>query len=597
MVLQNKKYNFINFISINFKIVPFYSIIKILNIILQGLLPAIQVLAISNFIDTAISIFNQQTSYQKIFLPLIFVGIAMILNFFCNFLNDILNLIITKILKEKITPEVISKRAKLKYYYIENNDTYDLIQRTCKGIVPKISGNFDRSLNLLKLTLSSISLILLIIKQAGFFGILPILFCVPILIIAQKMGEKIYTSYKETEMINRLQENYSSILENRDFIEERTMFSYTQNINQKWKQKFNQTKKIQLKIRIKNLLFNMFISVVFVGTFLCFFTFLKPLGQGTITIGIFIGLFNAFQDLISILGYQIANIVIGFSEDKKYLEDFTKFCALQECEAIDEPENLKDFELEEIEFKNVSFKYPDTEREILKNCSFKLKKGIHYAFVGLNGAGKTTITKLLTGMFDNYTGEIFINGKNLKDYSFSKLKSIFAIVYQDFAKYSISLKENVMLGNVNEINEEKMKEVIKEIGLEKDILNLANGYETNLGKAKEDGIDLSGGQWQKIAIARALYSDAKMYILDEPTSALDPIAESQIYEIFDKISEGKSTIFITHRLGAAKLADEIIVINEGRVFEKGSHNELMIKNGIYKQMFESQKGWYDEKGN
>ena len=159
------------------------------------------------------------------------------------------------------------------------------------------------------------------------------------------------------------------------------------------------------------------------------------------------------------------------------------------------------------------------------------------------------------------------------------------MVYQDFAKYSISVRENVQLGDVLVQNDDRVQEILMQIGLEMDL-------DINLGKIRTNGTDLSGGQWQRIAIARSLYSRASIRILDEPTAALDPVAESEVYEMFGRISMGQSTIFITHRLGAARLADQIIVLDEGHVAEQGGHEELMGLGGIYAQMFEAQRSWY-----
>jgi ATP-binding cassette subfamily B protein len=292
------------------------------------------------------------------------------------------------------------------------------------------------------------------------------------------------------------------------------------------------------------------------------------------------------------MSWNLSYTMSELANNREYLKDLTTFCALTETEgALDLP-SKNTLTFESIEFKNVSFKYPDTDKYILKDFNLRLEKNLHYAFVGVNGAGKTTITKLLTGMYTNYEGEILINRKSLREYTQAELKGFFAVVYQDFAKYYISLKDNIALGNVLNTDEKAIGEVASIIGLDDVITNLKDGLDTPLGKIKEDGTDLSGGEWQKVAIARTLYNPAEIRILDEPTAALDPVAESNVYAMFGRISAGKSTIFITHRLGAARLADEIIVIDDGKVAEKGSHEKLLSQNGIYAEMFEAQRSWY-----
>ena len=244
-----------------------------------------------------------------------------------------------------------------------------------------------------------------------------------------------------------------------------------------------------------------------------------------------------------------------------------------------------------IKIENVSKTYGSGVKAV-DSVTLDIPDGAIFGFLGPNGAGKTTITKLLTGMYDNFEGEIKINNKSIREYKQAELKAIFSVVYQDFAKYYISLKDNILLGDVNHTDEDKLSDVVSLLELEKTIAKLPQGMDTYLGKIKEGGMDLSGGEWQRVAIARALYHPAKIRILDEPTAALDPVAESNIYEMFGKISQGKSTIFITHRLGAAKLADKIIVIHDGAVAEQGSHEKLMTLGGIYAEMFESQRSWY-----
>ncbi|MBW9158790.1 ATP-binding cassette domain-containing protein [Clostridium tagluense] len=228
--------------------------------------------------------------------------------------------------------------------------------------------------------------------------------------------------------------------------------------------------------------------------------------------------------------------------------------------------------------------------------SFVIEHGKHYAFVGSNGAGKTTITKLITGLYDEYEGDILIDGNNIREYSQSYLKALCSVVYQDFAKYYISFKDNLSIGRINGIknkgNDILIQDAVSTMSLNDVIESLPHGMDTPLGKIKSKGVDVSGGQWQRIAMARAIISPSPLRILDEPTAALDPISESNIYEKFEEISRGGTTIFISHRLGSTKLSDEIFVLGNGQVVESGNHNELISKNGVYTEMYESQKGWY-----
>jgi ATP-binding cassette subfamily B protein len=272
------------------------------------------------------------------------------------------------------------------------------------------------------------------------------------------------------------------------------------------------------------------------------------------------------------------------------MKDLTAFVAMSQTkDALTEPD-AEPMEFKSLEFRNVCFRYPGSERLVLDGMSFKMEAGRHYAFVGKNGAGKTTITKLLTGLFPQYQGEILINGKELREYSASAVKALFSVVYQDFARYYIPLKNNIALGDLHRKGNEM--EAAHLAGLDETVNSLNHGLDTPLGKIMAGGQDLSGGQWQRVAIARSLNSRAPVKILDEPTSALDPISESLLYRDFERLMLGKTTVFVSHRLGSTKLADEILVIGSGRIIERGTHDELMAANGSYAGMFEAQRGWY-----
>lgn len=412
--------------------------------------------------------------------------------------------------------------------------------------------------------------------------------------LAIKGGKATYKASVEAEKHMRRANYLQSLLQSRENVEERALFGYVDSVNEKWLGKYEESRIINTKVRLKyfirmkgSSLITVFLSIAITGVLLA------PLSQGIITVGMFMGLVIGTLNLIQMMSWQLSWTMSELARNREYLKDLTKFSELSETDgALELPVDKNSVVFENIEFRNVSFKYPGTDRYILKNFNLRLEKDLHYAFVGINGAGKTTVTKLLTGLYDNYEGEILLNGRELRTYSQAELKALFAVVYQDFAKYYIPLKDNIALGNVLNFNDQEVQQVASIIGLDEEVKDLPMGYDTPLGKIIEGGVDLSGGQWQKVAIARALYNPAQIRILDEPTAALDPVAESNIYEMFGRISKGKSTIFITHRLGAAKLADQIIVIDDGQVKEQGTHDELLKLGGIYAEMFEAQRSWY-----
>lgn len=594
LLMQGRDLRLLDFIKIPFQISPGFTLVKVINQIISATIPSIQVLVTANFIDTALAIFYGNEQYGRIFLPLAWLMVIIIYLYLNSSLLSFVNLKMEIKLTEVVRTEIVEKRSKLEYQHIENNDSWDLITRTCTDPISKINGGFDNILGAMNIVIRVFSLLAILVTQVWWAAIVIIGISVPLFFLAVKGGKATYQANKEAEKHTRRANYLHEVLSGRDNIEERALFGYAEKLDSKWFDKYEEARKINLKVTLKyfiriksSSLVTVVISIFIIGVLLI------PLSNGAITPGMFMGLVTATLSLIQMMSWNLSWITSELAKNREYLKDLTAFMNLSEQEgALDLPEKTVPLHFDSIEFLNVSFQYPGTDRYILKGFNLVIKKNIHYAFVGINGAGKTTITKLLTGLYDDFEGEIKLNGKSIRNYKQSELKALFAVVYQDFAKYDISLKDNVLLGDVNCTDEDQLRKSVSLLDLNETIDKLPQGMDTYLGKIKEGGMDLSGGEWQRIAIARALYSPAELRILDEPTAALDPVAESNIYEMFGKISQGKSTIFITHRLGAAKLADEIIVIDNGAIAEQGKHEELMNKGGIYAEMFESQRSWY-----
>lgn len=252
-------------------------------------------------------------------------------------------------------------------------------------------------------------------------------------------------------------------------------------------------------------------------------------------------------------------------------------------------------------FENVSFRYPGTKKDVLKDINFTIHPGETIALVGLNGAGKTTLIKLLTRLYDPTAGRILLDGKDLKDYDLKSLYQTFGIIFQDFGKYALTVEENIRLGSVRR---DAPMETVEYAAIQSTageyIEKLPRGYETPLMRIfEQDGLELSVGQWQKLAVARAFYADSDIMILDEPTASLDPMAEQEIFNQFDRLRNHKTTVFVSHRLSSATIADRIFVIENGCLIEKGSHKELMEQGGKYHELFTTQSKRYidsDTKG-
>jgi len=248
-----------------------------------------------------------------------------------------------------------------------------------------------------------------------------------------------------------------------------------------------------------------------------------------------------------------------------------------------------------IKFENVSFSYPNNDDFLLKNINLEIHKNSNIGIVGLNGSGKTTFVKLLMRLYDPTSGKITINGVNIKNIPYDQYIKKIGIVLQDYSLFAYSVKENIVLNNT--YNEERFNKSIKQSDLSDKIKTLAKGADTSIYKILDKhGVEFSGGEGQKVALARAIYKDSVVLILDEPTSAMDPIAEYKLFSKMAKLSENKTTIFISHRLSSTKKCDSIIVFSNGGIIEQGNHQTLIDKKGLYYEMFHSQAKYYKNKG-
>lgn len=332
------------------------------------------------------------------------------------------------------------------------------------------------------------------------------------------------------------------------------------------------------------------------GFMLCAYLFagLKAI-LGIISIGgltRYVGALLLLQGQIS----KLFSILIRLRTHNTYLGSFSEYLETpnEKYEGTLPVEKRMDQEYE-LEFRDVSFRYPSSGQMVLQHVSFRLRIGGKLAIVGANGAGKTTFIKLLCRLYDPTEGEILLNGINIKKYDYKEYIGLFSVVFQDYKIFSFSVAENVSASQ--NYDQERVIKSLKEAGLYERVKEMKDGIHTKLLKDQqedgEEGLEISGGERQKLALARALYRDAPVVILDEPTSALDPIAEQDIYQRFNKMVQDKTAIFISHRMSSCRFCDTVIVFDGGRIVQTGSHEQLLRdKEGIYSRMWETQAKYY-----
>lgn len=306
------------------------------------------------------------------------------------------------------------------------------------------------------------------------------------------------------------------------------------------------------------------------------------------SIGIFTQMISAAGALDATLGGLVWNVQ-ELMKRCNYAYEYVLF--MEYPEALSKGKEMVDNKDHQIVFKNVSFAYPGTDKKVLDNVSITIEPGEHLSIVGLNGAGKTTFIKLLCRLYDPTEGEILLDGRNIKNYDYKDYMAQFAPVFQDFKLFGFTINENITL---EEDCNSDLQDLIRLVDLEGFAAKLEKGLDTRVFKIfEDDGVEPSGGEKQKMAIARALYKQAPVVILDEPTAALDPIAEYEIYKQFHALVGDKTAFYISHRLSSCRFCDRIAVFSEGKIAEYGSHDELVtIPNGIYAEMFEAQAQHY-----
>jgi ATP-binding cassette subfamily B protein len=315
--------------------------------------------------------------------------------------------------------------------------------------------------------------------------------------------------------------------------------------------------------------------------------------RGQFTIGDLTFLAGSFRRLRNLL----ENLLVGFSQtagQALYLDDLFSFFEIQP--EILSPEHPRPFPqriVRGFDFEDVGFRYPGAERWAVRHLTFTLKAGEVLALVGENGAGKTTLVKLLARLYDPDEGRILLDGHDLREYDLAELRANLGVIFQDFVRYHLTAAENIAVGQIEARDDRaRIRQAAEQSLADEVIRNLPGGYDQMIGKRFKGGVDLSGGEWQKVAIARAYMRDAQLLILDEPTAALDARAEFGVFQRFKELSEGKTAVLISHRFSSVRMADRILVLANGELEAMGTHEELLGQHGRYAELFELQAAGY-----
>lgn len=561
-----------------------------------AMLPFLSVIVGAQFVDRALAV--KAMGWR----PAVFSASMLVAISFLQALGNNLYSFFRVIQRGRVYPVIekamTEKIACLPYSYVENDQVADLLSRVAAEPEAALSGILEKNLELWGFIAANVSLLAVLMAYAPVWLALII---AGMLVLfgrfAVKGGKKQYEAHAEVTIHRRRASYYEEIMGNRAMANERMLFGYAGEINDRFLEESRKARAKERKARFWWFLWSNAGGYAAIGiSIIVILVLLKPVVRGDTSIGIFISLVTAFMSMTQVITWQFPDIVKELAKGGQALKEFGTVMDMPAYTDAEEKsftgltENLS---FESLEFRGVSFRYPDTETDVLKDMSFRIEKGRHYAFAGRNGCGKSTVVKLILRLYEPDSGVILLNGKDIKSYKTGQIWTMFSVLFQDYARYPVSLYDNIALGKAAEKTEAgEVRSAASAAGLDSLIAGLPCGMDTELGKLSEDAVELSGGEWQRVAMARTACGTAEVRILDEPTAAMDPVQEQKVYRQFSGMHCGVTTIMITHRLGATASCDCIFVIEDGKVAEEGSHAGLMGQEGIYREMYDRQREWY-----
>lgn len=572
-----------------FKAAPFFFCLFLAVTILHGLSWAVKILYLQKFYDTTSEVIKTGGSVKIIYISLIVYGVVIILAQVLNGLNNFLFLPFNQKVIGKLMQKVHLKISKVGAIEYENATTLDSINKAEMGIN-----------NIFNMVFSFIMMMAFFMPYILFMGIWiftikPILAIVTVVsmmpcLLTKLVQVSMYAKLEdEIAPLRRSFDYYESTICSKEYFKETRILGATNYFKKLYYDTMVVLNKKSLGVAKRACFFDLAgKGIGLAGYLIVLLFFVKALLTGNITAGTFAAIFTAIAKMQEMVGNMI-NLAGDIGKNSGSISNLLDF--------IDKPETdgtqtLSDF-CDKIELKNVSFTYPEAKEESLTDVNLTINKGETIAIVGHNGAGKSTLVRLLTGIYRPTSGSVTIDGIPTKDVKTSNLFGLMSGVFQKFQKYQMTLRENVMISDLDENREDDvLLKTLKKADVDVVSQSYPDGLDTMLSR-EFDGVDLSGGQWQRVSIARGINRDSKVIVLDEPTAAIDPIEETKIYKKFKEISDERTTVLVTHRLGSARIADRIVVMENGRVAEIGTHDELIDKKGTYFELFMSQAQWYE----
>ena len=542
----------------------------------------------------------------SVFFLLVFMFTYNILTSIVNTLKNTVTRIAGELVVRTVKLEIMNKAKELDLCSFDLPAFYEKLENANReaGMRPIqiLSSTFSMVSNIITL----ISFVVILAAELWWAALVMVAVSVPSAIINFYYRRKHFQYMRRRSKDRRQMNYYSDLMVNKDMVKEIRMFDLSDTFITRYRETFDRYFAGIRALILRENVWHVIITVVSSVVNCAFFAWFA---YRVVTGGYQIGTYSLYTGALGQIAGQVGAL-IGVSatiyEGTLFIDNLTSFLKEEptvvpvlpeECRE-EGPLKVKHGQAHTIEFRHVSFIYPGTERKVLDDVNLVIRPGETLVLVGLNGAGKTTLLKLLTRLYDPTEGVILLDGEDIRAYDVKDLYSMYGIIFQDFGKYAVSVTENIHFGDIRkEMKEEDIRKAAEEADATDYIGHLPNGFDTPLMRIfEENGIELSIGQWQKLAIARAFYSDSDVLILDEPTASLDPMAEQEIFNQFDRLRADKTTIFVSHRLSSATVASKIAVLEYGKLIEEGDHRALMAKRGRYYELFSTQAKRYVTEG-
>ncbi len=495
--------------------------------------------------------------------------------------------------KNHMMDQMLAKIASLRYEYMDTPEVHNKLEWVSKELPNRISQVVYSTLGLIGSLITFFSVGALAFTESSQIAFIIIIGAIPACIFMTMQNEEGYYQAQWEAPELRQQWYVFRLFTRRDSIREMRVGQYSEYLMNKWADLSLKLRNHRYKYIRKFYLFNLLSNLsgylsIGIGLWLISRQIFDP--SSNVGIGSFILIYGVATSLQGTIKSLFSNIS-GVAATGKYVKDYFDLLEYDSENLAGETDPIP--ENADITFENISFHYPSTDRLVLKDINVSIKQGEKIAIVGENGSGKTTFVALLCGLYRPQAGKITFAGKDLSE-TLGLMRHATSYVFQDFGRYQLTVSESIRIGNMyRELTDSEIKTAAKLADADSFIQKLNKKYDTFLGVLEDGHTDLSGGQWQKLAFARAIAKrEAKVMVLDEQTAALDPISEAKFYHDFKDLTGDRTAIMISHRLGATKLADRILVFDKGEIVEEGTHEDLMNARGLYAEMYEAQAQWY-----